>query len=242
MPMIEARLLAKHFGAVEALRGVSFECRDGEVFGLLGPNGAGKTTCLRVLSTVLKPTSGTATLGGFDLVKDAGRVRGLIGVLPANAGLYGRLTPRENLRYFGELYGMSGKPLQNRIDQLLDRLGMTEVRDRKMEGFSSGMQQKVALARAIVHDPPIIFLDEPTDGLDVPTARIVYELVEELRRSGKCIVFSTHRMEESERLCSRIGIIAGGLMRAFGTVEELHRQAGTENMEEVFIRLAGEAR
>lgn len=242
MPMIEVRLLAKHFGAVEALRGVSFECKDGEVFGLLGPNGAGKTTCLRVLSTVLKPTSGTATLGGFDLIKEAGRVRSLIGVLPANAGLYGRLSPRENLRYFGELYGMSGKPLQNRIDLLLDRLGMTDVRDRKMEGFSSGMQQKVALARAIVHDPPVIFLDEPTDGLDVPTARTVYELVEELRCSGKCIVFSTHRMEEAERLCSHIGIIAGGLMRAFGTVEALRRQAGTEDMEEVFIRLAGDAR
>ncbi|MGE5527731.1 MAG: ABC transporter ATP-binding protein [Patescibacteria group bacterium] len=240
--MIEARSLVKHFEAVEALRGVSFSCREGEVFGLLGPNGAGKTTCLRVLSTVLSPTRGTASLAGLDLVRDAERVRRIIGVLPANAGLYGRLTARENLRYFGRLHDMEAKRLEARIDELLHRLELGEAIDRRTDSFSSGMRQKVALARAILHDPPMIFLDEPTEGLDVPTARTVYEMVEELRAAGKCLIFSTHRMEEAERLCTRIGIIARGEMRAMGTLAELRREAGTDDLEEAFLRLVGDKR
>ncbi len=238
--MIELKELVKHFGPVQALRGVSFTCQGGEVFGLLGPNGAGKTTLLRLLSTAIRPTSGTAVLGGHDLLAESEAVRRLIGVLPANAGLYGRLTPRENLRYFGQLHGMKGRPLEDRITALLNRLEIGEAMNRRTEGFSTGMVQKVALARAILHDPPILFLDEPTEGLDVPTARIVYEMVEELGAQGKCIIFSTHRMEEAVRLCGRIAVIAAGKLRALGTVAELRQRAGAEDMEEVFMRLAGE--
>lgn len=243
--MIQVSGLTKAFadkkrGTFRAVDSLSFEVRDGEIFGLLGPNGAGKTTLLRLLSTAIKPTSGTATLGGYDLVKEDEQVRKLLGVLPAGAGLYGRLTARENLRYFGKLHGMQGEKLEKRITALLTRLELGENMDRRTEGFSTGMQQKVALARTILHDPPICFMDEPTEGLDVPTARIVYEMVEELKAEGKCVIFSTHRMEEAVRLCDEIGVIAFGKLRAMGTVAELRRQAGIEDMEEVFMRLVGE--
>jgi len=240
--MIELRSLAKDFGHVQALRGISFSCAEGEIFGLLGPNGAGKTTTLRLLSTVLKPASGTAVLAGYDLLRDAEKIRKVIGVLPAQTGLYGRLTARENLRYFGELHGMQGKTLETRITDLLTRLELGEAINRRCEGFSTGMQQKVALARAILHDPLILFLDEPTEGLDVPTARTVYEIVEEMRAAGKCIIYSTHRMEEATRLCTRIGIIARGEMRVIGSLADLRVKAGTEELEDIFLRLVGDAR
>ncbi len=240
--MIEVRSLRKSFGPVEALRDVSFSCGAGEVFGLLGPNGAGKTTCLRILATALRPDSGGATLAGYDLLTQAQSVRRAIGVLPAGAGLYGRLTARENLRYFGELYDLRGRRLEDRIGALLSRLGLENEMNRRAEGFSTGMVQKVALARAVLHDPPILFLDEPTEGLDVPTARVVYEMIEELAAAGKCIVFSTHRMEEAQRLCTRVGLIGRGEMRAAGTVEDLKRQTGAADLEEAFIKLTGDAK
>lgn len=238
--MIQVEEIVKHFGPIQAVRGVSFSCPAGTVFGLLGPNGAGKTTLLRLLATILRPTRGRAVLAGHELVSAAEQVRRVIGVLPTNAGLYGRLTARENLRYFGVLYGLDDSVLEARITQLLGRLDMREAADRRAENFSSGMRQKVALARALLHDPPILLLDEPTEGLDVPTARTVYRLIEELREAGKCLILSTHRMAEAERLCSRIGIIAGGKMRAIGTIPDLCRLAGSGDLEEVFLRLVGD--
>ena len=240
IPMVQVEEIVKHFGSIQAVRGVSFACPAGTVFGLLGPNGAGKTTLLRLLATILRPTQGRAVLAGHELVSAAEQVRRVIGVLPTNAGLYGRLTARENLRYFGVLYGLGGSALEARITELLGRLSMSDAEDRRAEGFSSGMRQKVALARALLHDPPILLLDEPTEGLDVPTARTVYRLIEELRDAGKCLILSTHRMAEAERLCSRIGIIAGGKMRAIGTMPDLCRLAGSDDLEEVFLRLVGD--
>lgn len=235
--MVEITGIAKHFGLVEAVRGVSFVCRAGEVFGLLGPNGAGKTTLLRMLATILRPTAGRARLAGYDLVQEPERVRSVIGVLSANTGLYGRLTARENLRYFGALYGMAREDLEVRITSLLTRLHMGQAADVRAERLSTGTRQKVALVRALLHDPPILLLDEPTEGLDVPAARVVYQLVEEERDAGKCVIFSTHRMAEAGRLCTRIGIIAGGELRALGTPAELRDRAGTDDLEEVFLKL-----
>lgn len=238
--MIVVEKIGKHFGPIRAVDGVSFSCHAGEVFGILGPNGAGKTTLLRLLATVLRPTAGTAALAGHDLRTAPEEVRRVIGVLPTGAGLYGRLTARENLRYFGVLHGLSGRGLEERIQTLLERLDMAEAADLRAEILSTGMRQKVSLARALLHDPPILLLDEPSEGLDVPTARTVQAIIEESRAAGKCIVLSTHRMPEAERLCTCIGIIAKGRLQAVGTKDELRHLAGTDDLEEVFLRLVGE--
>ena len=240
MPMIEVQNLVKHFGPIRAVDGVSFVCGDGEVFGLLGPNGAGKTTTLRMLATMLQPMAGTARVDGHDVLKEPTEVRQAVGVLPETVGLYGRLTAREQLRYFGKLYGLADAALEGRIEELLAMLEMTEYADRRCEGFSKGMRQKVALGRALIHDPKTMILDEPTAGLDVMSARSVRDFIDRFREEGRCVLLSTHVMSEAERLCDRIAIIHKGKILVQGTLNELRQRTGEENLEEAFVRLVGE--
>jgi sodium transport system ATP-binding protein len=237
--MIEAQDLVKAFKTVKAVDGVSLACPDGQITGLLGPNGAGKTTTLRLLSTVMQPDSGTALIDGHDLRRDPQRVRATIGVLSDNPGLYGRLTPREHLRYFGRLHGLGGKALEARIDELVTMLEMREYADRQAEGFSRGMRQKVAIGRALVHSPRTVLFDEPTEGLDVMSTRTMRETMRRLRDEGRCVLLSSHLMGEVEQLCDRIAIISGGRLRAFGTPAELREQTGCRNLEDAFVQLVG---
>ena len=237
--MIEVENLAKHFGAVRAVDGVTFCARDGEVLGLLGPNGAGKTTTIRLLATVLRPTSGTARVDGHDLLRQPEAVRAAIGILPENWGLYGRLTPREHLRYFGRLYRLDGTGLDRRIDELVDALDMGEYADRRCDPFSKGMKQKVALARALIHNPKTMLLDEPTSGLDVMSARGVRDLIRRFRDEGRCVLLSSHLLGEAEPLCDRIAVMQRGKIVALGTPGELRRQTGQATLEEAFVQLVG---
>ncbi|NLN28899.1 MAG: ABC transporter ATP-binding protein [Firmicutes bacterium] len=235
--MIEIEGLTKSFGSHIAVKDVSFDVRPGEVVGLLGPNGAGKTTTLRMLSTTLRPTSGTARIAGYDVVREPDKVRASIGVLPTDPGLYGRLTAEENLRFFGRLAGLSGAELERRIDRLLKWLGMDEHRKRRTEGFSKGMRQKIALARSILHEPPVLILDEPTAGLDVSAARTIIDFIQESKAAGRTVLFSSHYLVEAERVCDRIAIIADGRIRATGTPEEICREAGADTLEDAFLTL-----
>ncbi len=235
--MIEVCGLSKAFKTVKAVDRVSFACPDGQVTGLLGPNGAGKTTTLRLLSTVMEPDDGTALIDGRDLCGDARGVRAVIGVLPENAGLYARLTPREHLRYFGGLYGRRGRRLEARIAELIARLEMEEYADRPTEGFSRGMRQKVAIARALVHEPHSVLFDEPTDGLDVMSTRTVRETISALRAAGCCVLLSSHNMGEVEQLCDRIAVIVGGRLQALGTADDLRRATGCQSLEDAFVTL-----
>jgi sodium transport system ATP-binding protein len=242
LPGIEAKGLSKVFhdpraGAVHAVQDVSFACSPGEIFGLLGPNGAGKSTTLRMLSTVLRPSSGTATVAGHDVLAQPIEVRRAIGFLSGATGLYGRLTARETLEYFGRLHGMDERRLERRVEELLELFGIGEFAATRCEKLSTGMKQKVSIARAIVHDPPVLILDEPTLGLDVLIASTMLRFIEECRRQGKCIVFSTHILSEVERLCDRVGIIHKGRLRATGTIAELREATGEHYLEDVFLRL-----
>jgi sodium transport system ATP-binding protein len=238
--MIEVMDLVKHFGPVRAVDGVSFSAREGEVLGLLGPNGAGKSTTLRMLSTVLRPTAGSARVDGYDLTREPTAVRAALGVLPEYWGLYGRLTAREHLRYFGRLYGLDGGQLEGRIEDVIALFGIEEYADRRCEPFSKGMKQKVALGRALIHDPRHLLLDEPTAGLDVMSARSVREVIARFRDEGRCVILSTHILAEAERLCDRLELIHRGRIVASGTPEEVRRQAGRETLEEAFVALVGE--
>jgi len=238
--MIEVDNLAKHFGPVRAVDGISFGAAEGEVLGLLGPNGAGKTTTLRMLSTVLRPSAGNARVGGHDLIREPAAVRAALGVLPEYWGLYGRLTPREHLRYFGRLYGMDGDRLERRIDEVVALLEIGEYSERRCEPFSKGMKQKVALGRALIHDPRHLLLDEPTAGLDVMSARSVREVIARFRDEGRCVSLSTHILAEAERLCDRLALIDHGRIVASGSPEDLRRQTGRETLEEAFVALVGE--
>ena len=193
----------------------------GQIYGLLGPNGAGKTTALRILSTVLRPTGGTATVNGFDVVTQPSQVRQQIGFMSANTGVYDRMTAWEMVEYFGRLYGMAAEPLRERMEALFERLQMNDIRDLLGAKMSTGMKQKVSIARAIVHDPPVLIFDEATAGLDVLVARALLQTVAELRDHGKCIIFSTHIMREAEKLCDRIAIMHRGHILAEGTLDEL---------------------
>jgi sodium transport system ATP-binding protein len=236
---VEARGLSKVYKGPKgtttlAADGVSFSARGGEVFGLLGPNGAGKTTTLRMLSTVLTPTGGTALIAGHDVVREPDEVRASIGFLSGNTGLYPRLTPREVLRYFGRMYGMSGPPLDARIDKLAALLGMTDFLGKRCDALSSGMKQKVNIARTVLHDPPVLILDEPTLGLDVLTSRTIVDLVKDCRAQGKCVIFSTHIMGEVSRLCDRLAIVHKGKVQFSGTLPELRGRAG-DDLEQAFI-------
>jgi sodium transport system ATP-binding protein len=240
--MIETRSLSKAYsdlrrGEVMALDDVSFEASPGQVYGLLGPNGAGKTTALRILSTVLEPTSGTAIVGGFDCVTQPELVRHQIGFVSANTAVYDRMTAREMVEYFGRLYGMGEEELRERMDLLFDRFQMQDFRDVLAAKMSTGMRQKVSIARAIVHDPPVLIFDEATTGLDVLVARALLDAVAELRDEGKCIVFSTHIMREAERLCDRIAIMHRGRILAEGTLPELREAHQEPDLEELFFRL-----
>ena len=227
----------KKHGSRTAVADVSFDVYPGEIFGLLGPNGAGKTTALRVLATLLKPTSGTAILNGFDIVKQPSEVRGSIGFLSGDMGLYGRLTPREVLRFFADLNRLPNAGV--RVDETIERFGITSFANSKIDKFSTGMKQKVAIARAMLCDPPILILDEPTSGLDVPAARAIEDAILDARKRGKCIVFSTHVMEEAEYLCDRIAVINDGKIRIIGTMDELREATGKQRLREIFVDLLG---
>jgi sodium transport system ATP-binding protein len=238
--MIEAKNLMKLFGAVKAVDGVSFLCRDGEVFALVGPNGAGKTTTLRILATVMKPDNGTAEVGGHDILQEERQVRTAIGVLPETVGLYDRMTPREHLLYFGRLFGVQEDVLEKRVEEVLAELAMTEYSDRRCGGFSKGMRQKAALARALVHDPKTMILDEPTAGLDVMSARSVREIIKRFRDEGRCVLLSTHLMSEAEQLCDRIAIIDQGRIKTEGSPDDLRAQSGESDLEGAFVKMVGQ--
>ncbi|MEO8755411.1 MAG: ATP-binding cassette domain-containing protein [Casimicrobiaceae bacterium] len=240
--MIRADRLSKSFGKkgeVHAVREVSFSAPDGEITGLLGPNGAGKTTLLRMLATLIVPNSGTASVAGFDIVRDKYAVRERIGVLSDARGLYPRLTARENIAYYGALHGLTGAMLASRIDQLVATLGLGPVVDRRAQGFSQGEKMKVAIARALVHDPSTVLLDEPTNGLDIMSVRALREQLRALRGAGKCVLFSSHVMQEVAALCDRIVIVGGGRVVAEGTAPELIAQSGAVTLEDAFVSLLG---
>ena len=242
--MIEAHHLTKTFkdkkrGVITAVDNVSFTCRPGQIYGLLGANGAGKTTTLRLLATLLKPTSGGATVDGFDVVTQPEQVRSHVGFLAASTALYGRLTAREMITYFGELNGMTKPAIKARIAQLAKELDMAEFLDRRCDKFSTGMKQKTSIARTLVHDPDVMIFDEPTLGLDVMTARAIVAFVRECRNRGKTVIYSTHIMSEVEKLCETVGIIHGGRLVAEGTLPELRARYGEQDMEEVFVKAVG---
>ncbi len=239
--MIELRSLHKRFGRTVAVNDVSFTGADGCITGLLGPNGAGKTTSLRMLSGLLRPDRGTVFVDGKDALKDPAGARGSLGVLPESRGLYTRLTARENLRYYGRLQGVSGTRLDKVVNQLIGMLELTPVADRATHGFSQGERMKVTLARALVHDPRNVVLDEPTNGLDIMSLRGVRALLRRLRDEGKCVLLSSHFMQEVSALCDRIVVIAAGSVIAHGTPQELRRAAGQEDLEDAFVTLVGAA-
>jgi sodium transport system ATP-binding protein len=238
--LIQCESLTKRFREFIAVDHVSFEVGNGEVFGLLGPNGAGKTTTMRLLSTLLKPTSGTATVAGHDLLREPQKVRASIGVLPEDTGLYDRLTPREHLLYYGRLHRMPEDVLRKRGDELLDIMELKDRANTKVGDFSKGMKQKVALLRAFIHDPPVLLLDEPTAGLDVMSARSIQGFVERFRKEGKAIMISTHNMTEAQKLCDRLAIIDHAKIVAVGTVAELQKKTSQKDLESIFVQLVTE--
>ncbi len=238
--MIEAEGLVKRFKKVVAVDRLSFTARDGEVFGLLGPNGAGKTTTLRLLATVLEPNEGTARVNGYDIRADKQKVRSILGLLVEDAGLYRKVSAREHLRYFGRLHGVDGAELERRINYLIDVLGMESFADRDTDGFSRGMKRRVVMGIALVHEPQVVILDEPTIGLDVVSTRAVRDMIARFRAEGRCVLISTHLMDEVQRLCDRVAIIHGGHILAQGTPRELIAQAGAPDLETAFVRIAGE--
>ena len=238
---IHAQALCKTFHDPE--RSVNLACRRGEIYGLLGPNGAGKTTTLRMLSTILAPTSGSAHIDGVSVQTDPLEVRRRIGFLSTSTGLYPRLTGRETLEYFGKLHGLSGESLDQRVEELIDAFEMRSFADGRCESFSTGQKQKVSIARAVLHDPPVLILDEPTTGLDIMASGSMVEFIEDSRVRGTCVLFSTHIMSEAERLCDRIGVIFGGRLLDEGTQTELAERTGEEYLDGIFkvlVRGAGE--
>lgn len=246
MALVVVENLTKHYddlhrGRVVALRGVSFAAHAGEVFGLLGPNGAGKTTTLRILSTLLKPSAGRALVNGFDCLTHPHEVRRSIGFMSVNTAVYDRMTAWEMVEYFGRLYGLPETTLQARMEQLFDRLKMWDIRDVLGAKMSTGMKQKVSVARALIHDPPVLIFDEPTAGLDVLVARALLATITELRDQGKCVIFSTHIMREAEKLCDRVAILYRGQILADGTLEELRERFGRHDLEELFFQLITQA-
>ena len=237
--MIVVRNLRKSFGDVKAVNGVSFEARDGEITGLLGPNGAGKTTTLRMLYSLLPPDGGEILIDGLDPTRDAMQIKRTLGVVPDSRGLYSRLTARENIAYFGELHGMSRRRIEERIGELVETLDMADFIDRRTEGFSQGQRVKVAIARAMVHEPQTVLMDEPSNGLDVMSTRALRDYIRSLRSAGHSVVLSTHIMQEVAALCDRIVIIAKGEVAANGTAAELLARSGSDSLEDAFVKLIG---
>jgi sodium transport system ATP-binding protein len=239
--MIEVTNLTKQFKDVKAVDNLNFVIKEGEIVGLLGENGAGKTTTLRIISTMIKCTSGTVQVNGFDINKEPSKVRSEIGILfGGEVGLYDRLTGRENIRYFAELNGMDKNEADKSIEKLSERLEMKEYMDRRVGKFSRGMKQKVAIARSIVHEPKVVLLDEPTAGLDVTSSRLIHDFIKNCKKENKAIVFSSHSMQEVEKLCDRIIIIHKGKMLEQGTINELKEKYNNEDMEEIFMSLVGD--
>lgn len=239
--MIEAFQLRRGFGAVRAVRGVSFRAEDGQITGLLGPNGAGKTTTLRMLYTLLKPDAGRVEIDGVDVQRDPLSARRRLGVLPDSRGLYKRLTARENIEYFGRLQGLDEASLRARTDALIAALDLGDVAERRAEGFSQGQRVKTAIARALVHGPQNILLDEPTNGLDVMATRALRRFLLQMRAEGRCIVLSSHVMQEVAALCDRIVVVAAGRVVAVGSADELRALTGEANLEDAFVKVIGSA-
>ncbi|HEV2314326.1 MAG TPA: ATP-binding cassette domain-containing protein [Candidatus Acidoferrales bacterium] len=245
--MIEAVKLCKNFkdkkrGDIHAVDSVSFSCKPGEIYGLLGANGAGKTTTLRILATILAPSSGTANVAGFDVVREPQKVRAHVGFLSTATALYDRLTAAETVEYFGQLFSLDSATIQRRTNELFKALDMDEFRDRRCAKLSTGMKQKVSIARTLIHDPPVMIFDEPTNGLDVMAARSITDFIRQCRDRSKTVIFSTHVMTEVEKLCDRIGIIHAGKMRTEGTLEQLRQNYRKDSLEEIFVEVSGDAR
>jgi sodium transport system ATP-binding protein len=240
--MIRVQSIAKSFrdpkrGVVTAVDRISFEAHAGEIFGLLGSNGAGKTTTLRMLATILKPTGGTAEVAGYDIVRHPAEVRRRVGFLSGDMGHYHRLSPRESMSIFGELNGVPRDRLKVRVNALIEQFGMSSYADARIDTFSTGMRQRSAIARVLVHDPEVVILDEPTSGLDVPTAQIIEKFILDARNAQKCVILSTHIMEEAEYLCDRIAVVHGGKIQAIGTMDELREHTGKHRLREIFLDL-----
>ncbi|AKN30165.1 ABC transporter [Clostridium carboxidivorans P7] len=240
--MIKVQALTKTFKNISAVDNISFEVNNGEIVGLLGENGAGKTTTLRMLATMLRPTSGTALINNYDVNKDPENVRGEIGILfGGEVGLYDRLTGRENISYFAQLNGMSKEETEKSIKYLAKNLEMEEYLDRRVGKFSRGMKQKISIARSIVHNPSVVLFDEPTSGLDVTAARIVQDFIKKCKADNKAVIFSSHSMAEVEKLCDRIIIIHKGKIIETGTIESLKSKYNNNDMEEIFMSLVGDS-
>jgi sodium transport system ATP-binding protein len=237
--MIQVQGLSKSFGPIRAVQDVSFFAPDGQITGLLGPNGAGKSTTLRMLYTLLRPDSGTAQIDGFDVRESPLEVQRRIGVLSDARGIYQRLTSRENIGYYGRLHGLEGEVLEKQIDALSAMLDMKAIIDRRAEGFSTGEKLKVAIARILVHNPKNVLLDEPTNGLDVMSTRTMRQFIRRLRGEGKCVLFTSHIMQEVAALCDQIVIISRGQVTATGSPDDLRRQTGQENLEDAFVAAIG---
>ncbi|AWN24519.1 ABC transporter ATP-binding protein [Deinococcus irradiatisoli] len=235
--MLDIRQLGKAYGDFQALRSVTLQAQAGEVFGLLGANGAGKTTLLRTLATLLSPTSGSASVAGFDIVRQAPQVRARIGLVSGGMGLHDRLTGRETLRYFASLYGLSAEHAEERIGVLDEQLDLRDLLDVRAGGFSTGMKQKIVVARALIHDPPVLLLDEAASGLDVLARRTLLDLVLTLRSRERLIVYSTHVMSEVEELCDRLAVISGGEVLQVGSAAQLVAESGEKNLERAFFKL-----
>jgi sodium transport system ATP-binding protein len=242
--MIEVEGLSKNFpdrkrGVIHAVQEISFRVQPGQIYGLLGANGAGKTTTLRLLATLLKPSSGSARVAGLDVTREPARVRAQLGFLGAATAHYGRLTARETMLYFGRLNGLADSVIRERIRVLTEQLDMAEFLDRRIDKFSTGMKQKVSIARTLVHDPAVMIFDEPTLGLDVLAARTIVRFIRECRDRGKTVVYSTHVMSEVEKLCDVVGIVHGGRLLAEGTLPELRTRYRQNDMEEIFVQAVG---
>ncbi|MFH0931132.1 MAG: ATP-binding cassette domain-containing protein [Candidatus Zixiibacteriota bacterium] len=242
--MIKTFNLSKIFqdkkkGEIRAVDNVNIECKPGKIFGLLGLNGAGKTTLMRLLSTVLKPTSGTAKVNGFDILTDSQKVKASIGFLSSDTALYPRLTAEETVTYFARLNGIEEEVIQKRLENIFKIFDMENFRDRRVDKLSSGMKQKVSLARTIIHDPEVLILDEPTLGLDVITSKNIIQFIRQAKEENKCVLFSTHIMHEAEKLCDEIAIIHKGRILEIGTLGELQNRARLKDLDEVFVKLVG---
>jgi len=237
--MIKVDNLYKSFGKVEAVKGISFKVHDGEITGLLGPNGAGKTTTLRMLYSLLPPDKGEIRIDGLDPTRDAMAIKRTLGVVPDSRGLYTRMSAHENIAYYGELHGMSSGDIKQRIKELVDTLDMSDFIDRRTEGFSQGQRVKVAIARAMIHKPQTVLLDEPSNGLDVMSTRALRRYILDLKNAGHSVILSTHIMQEVAALCDRIVIIANGQIAADGTADELLEHSDCSTLEDAFVRLIG---